>query len=144
MENIMDNDKILYQDFLNGNQRAFEKIMDQYSEKLIYFIFRFVKDIEIAKDLSQDVFVYILLNKEKYNFKYSLKTYIWIIARSKSLDYLKREKRRVEFKEDYLYQNELLIDVEQVVFDSMEKKKVRELIKKLDDLQRKNDIFSRS
>ena len=144
MENIMDNDKILYQDFLNGNQRAFEKIMDQYSEKLIYFIFRFVKDIEIAKDLSQDVFVYILLNKEKYNFKYSLKTYIWIIARSKSLDYLKREKRRVEFKEDYLYQNELLIDVEQVVFDSMEKKKVRELIKNLDDLQRKNDIFSRS
>ena len=140
----MDNDKILYQDFLNGNQRAFEKIMDQYSEKLIYFIFRFVKDIEIAKDLSQDVFVYILLNKEKYNFKYSLKTYIWIIARSKSLDYLKREKRRVEFKEDYLYQNELLIDVEQVVFDSMEKKKVRELIKNLDDLQRKNDIFSRS
>ena len=32
-------DQDLYVKFLDGNQKAFEDIMDRYSEKLIYFIY---------------------------------------------------------------------------------------------------------
>ena len=48
-------DQDLYVEFLDGNQKAFEDIMDRYFEKLIYFIFCFVKDPEVAEDLAQDV-----------------------------------------------------------------------------------------
>ena len=137
-------DQDLYVKFLDGNQKVFEDIIDKYSEKLIYFIFGFVKDIETARDLSQDVFVYVLMNKEKYNFKYSLKTYLYIIARSKALDYLKRQKRKVEFKEEYLYQDDLIEDVEQVVFNNIRKQELRKILLDLDEVQRKDDIFSRN
>jgi RNA polymerase sigma-70 factor (ECF subfamily) len=138
----VDDDKILYQNFLEGSQNAFEQIMDKYAEKLIYFIFKFVKNIEVAEDLSQDVFVYVLINKNKYNFKYSLKTYLYIIGRSKALDYLKKNKRNVEFKEDYLYREELIEDVEKIVFDNLEKQKLKEILNSLNEEQRKNDISS--
>ena len=135
-------DQDLYVEFLEGNQKAFEDIMDKYSEKLIYFIFSFVKDIETAKDLSQDVYVYILMNKEKYNFKYPLKTYLYVIARSKALDCLKRQKRIVEFKEEYLYQNDLIEDVEEVVFDNIEKQEIKKKLLDLNETQRSDDLFS--
>ena len=137
-------DQDLYIKFLDGNQKAFEDIMDRYSEKLIYFIFGFVKDSETAKDLSQDVFVHILINKEKYNFKYSLKTYLYIIARSKAIDYLRKQKRKVEFKEQYLYQDVLIRDVEETVFNNIRKQEIEKELLELDEVQRKNDILSRN
>ena len=74
MQEIEQEDINLYRKFLNGDEESFGKIIDTYAEKLIYFIFGFVKDIEVAKDLSQDVFVYIYTTKKvvfffkKYNF----------------------------------------------------------------------------
>ena len=137
-------DQDLYVKFLDGNQKAFEDIMDRYSEKLIYFIYSYVKDSEAAKDLSQDVFVYVLMNKEKYNFKYPLKTYLFVIARSKAIDYLRKQKRKVEFKEEYLYQDDLIKDVEEIVFDNIRKQEIKKILFDLDEVQRKNDIFSRN
>lgn len=137
-------DQDLYVKFLDGNQKAFEDIMDRYSEKLIYFIYSYVKDSEAAKDLSQDVFVYVLMNKEKYNFKYPLKTYLFVIARSKAIDYLRKQKRKVEFKEEYLYQDDLIKDVEEIVFDNIRKQEIKKILFDLDETQRKNDIFSRN
>lgn len=86
------NDKKLYQDFLNGNVRAFDEIVYTYKNGLISFISRYVKDIEIAEDLSQEVFVDLYINKEKYNFKFSLKTYLYTIGKYKAIDYLKKLK----------------------------------------------------
>ena len=83
----------LYREFLLGNKEAFEEIVVRYKDKLIYFIARYVKTIEIAEDLAQDTFVYILVNKKEYDFKYSLKTYLYTIAKCRAWNYLKREKR---------------------------------------------------
>lgn len=57
--------KKLYQDFLEGNIRAFDEIVYTYKNGLIAFITRYVKDIEIAEDISQEVFVDIYINNEK-------------------------------------------------------------------------------
>ena len=63
-------DKELYQKYLKGDNNAFEKLVIKYKDNIIYFISRYTKNTEIAEDISQDVFVYILLNKEQYDFKY--------------------------------------------------------------------------
>ena len=63
----MEEDKKLYKRFLNGDNESFELIINKYMEKIIYFIYKFVKSMDVAEDLAQDVFVYILMNKEKYD-----------------------------------------------------------------------------
>ena len=85
-------EKKIYQDFLDGNMKDFDEIVYTYKNGLIAFIARYVKDIEIAEDISQEVFVDIYINKEKYNFKFSLKTYLYTIGKHKAIDYLKKMK----------------------------------------------------
>ena len=99
----MEIDVKLYKEFLMGNQESFDVLMDKYRNSLICFIQGYVKNIDIAEDLAQDVFVYILINKKEYDFKYSMKTYLYTIARSRALNYLKREKKIISLEENIDY-----------------------------------------
>ena len=129
----MEEDKKLYKKFLSGDKESFEYIVDKYMEKIIYFIYRFVKRIDVAEDLAQDVFVYILMNKEKYDFKYSLKTYLYIIAKSRAINYIKKES-----KISYLQDNEYLFteeEIEDIVFKKEKNEKLKSAIDKLPNPQ---------
>lgn len=90
MENF-EEDKIEFQKYLDGDQKAFEYLILKYKDNLIYFILRYVKKIEIAEDLAQDVFVYVMLHKDQYNFSFSFKTYLFMIGKSRALNYLKKK-----------------------------------------------------
>ena len=111
-----------------GDKKSFEEIVIRHKDKLIYFIYRYVKNIDIAEDLAQDVFVYLLIHKEKYDFNYALKTYLFTIAKSKALNYLKREKRIVQINENDVYD---LQELEEKVFLNERKNNLQMAIKQL-------------
>ena len=85
-----------YRRFLDGEERAFDEIMRQYRDSLTFFINRYVDDYDTAEDIAIDVFMYITLHPHRYNFKVSLKTYLFMLGRSRALDYLRKKKRRRE------------------------------------------------
>lgn len=124
----MEEDKKLYREFLDGNKGSFEKLVIKHKDKLIYFIQKYVKTLEVAEDLAQDVFVYLLIHKTNYNFKYSLKAYLYTIAKSKALNYIKREKRIVNIDENDFIELEGL---EEKVFKKEQKENLLNDIKKL-------------
>jgi len=126
----MENDKDLYKSFLDGDSESFEKIVLKYKDSIIYFISRYTKDIDIAEDISQDVFVYILLNKEKYDFNYSLKTYLYIIAKSRAINYIKKESKVVSFNEIEKFCSEDE-ELEEKIFKDNKAKQLRKHIKEL-------------
>lgn len=133
MEEKMEEDKEIYRRFLSGDDESFELIMNKYMEKIIYFIYKIVKSMDIAEDLAQDVFVYILMNKEKYDSNYALKTYLYTIAKSKTFNYIKREKRIT-----YLQDNEYLFteqELEDVIFDKEQSQKLKTAIDHLPEPQ---------
>ncbi len=99
---LMDNGESSYRRFLDGDERAFGELLDMYSENLIFFINRYVGNVAIAQELSEDVFVELLLHKRRYNFKNSLKTYIFTIARNKAVSYVRRCARRPEYAYEYI------------------------------------------
>ena len=94
-------DKQLYKEFLLGNKNSFEEIVIRNKDNIIYFIQKYVKSIDIAEDLAQDVFVYMLINKRSYKFEYSLKTYLYTIAK---LDEMQLED--LEELEDKIFKRE--------------------------------------
>ena len=98
----MDNGESSYRRFLDGDENAFGEILDMYSENLIFFINRYVNNISVAQELSEDVFVEILLHKKRYNFKTSLKTYLFTIGRNKAVSYVRRCSRRPECAYAYI------------------------------------------
>ena len=121
-------DKQLYKEFILGNKNSFEEIVIRHKDNIIYFIQRYVKSIDIAEDLAQDVFVYMLINKKSYKFEYSLKTYLYTIAKSKALNYIKREKRIVALDEN---QFEDIEELEEKIFKNERAENLKKCIKKL-------------
>ena len=98
----MDNGESSYRRFLDGDESAFGEILDMYSENLIFFINRYVNNVAVAQELSEDVFVEILLHKRRYNFRTSLKTYLFTIGHNKAVSYLRRCARRPECAYEYI------------------------------------------
>ena len=97
----MDNGASSYRRYLNGDEEAFHEIVKEYFDNLVFFIDRYVHDYAAAEDIALDVFTQLVVNKRRYNFQVSLKTYLFMIGRSRALDYIKRRNkiRMVELSE---------------------------------------------
>ena len=89
----MDNGASSYRRFLEGEESAFSEILDLYRDNLIFFIHRMIHNLDVAEDLAADCFVELLLHPKRYNFQYSLKTYLFTIAHHKAVNYIRRNKR---------------------------------------------------
>lgn len=104
----------VYNEFLCGNKDAFNQIILRYRKVLISFLWRYVKNIEIAEDLAQDTFLYMYINKKEYDFKYSLKTYLFTVAKCRAINWIKKEKKNLkeEFDEKYMT-NSNIVDLDE-------------------------------
>jgi len=85
----MDNGASSYRRYLDGDEEAFRDIVKEYFDNLVFFIDRYVGDYAAAEDIALDVFTYLVVNKRHYNFRVSLKTYLFMLGRSRALDYIK-------------------------------------------------------
>ncbi len=92
----MDNGARSYRRYLDGDDSAFDDIMKEMFDNLIFFVNRYVNDPHTAEDIAIDAFADLVVHKTRYNFKVTLKTYLFMVARSRALNCLKRRKRRAE------------------------------------------------
>ncbi|MBR6785244.1 MAG: sigma-70 family RNA polymerase sigma factor [Clostridia bacterium] len=120
----MDNGESSYRRFLDGDNNAFGEVVDIYKDSLIFFINRYVHNFAVAEELAQDVFVELLLHKRRYNFKTSLKTYIFTIGRNLAVSYIRKCARRPECAYEYI-ENEQ--DVAMLEDEFIKKEQAREL-----------------
>ena len=133
LKNECEEDKELYEKFLDGNNDAFGILMNKHKNNLIYFIFKYVKNEDISEDIYQEVVLYILSKKEVYDFKYSFKTFIYTIAKSRALNYLKKEKKQINYEnnfENIAVEENLLEDI---VFSKERQEKIKKVISKMSE-----------
>ena len=135
-----DLDKKLYNDYLNGEKEAFEILYNKYKNKIEYFIYNIVKDYQKAEDITQETFIYVIQHKMRENS--SFKYYIYLVARSKALNYINVEKRRNEITEKYFANDNEQIekDVLDIITAEESKKELLESIELLDE-RYKNAIY---
>jgi len=69
MQVSMLNDQQLIVQYLEGNERAFEILLERHRNKIYTSIYLFTKDRVLADDIFQEVFIRIIdtLRKGKYN-----------------------------------------------------------------------------
>ena len=138
MEN--DLDKKLYNDYLNGEKEAFEILYNKYKKKIEYFIYNIVKDYQTAEDIAQETFIYVIQHQMRENS--SFKYYIYLVARSKAINYINTEKRRKDITETFLKEDDEHIekDVLDVITNEETKRELLESIELLDE-RYKNAIY---
>ncbi|MEQ1554888.1 MAG: sigma-70 family RNA polymerase sigma factor [Ferruginibacter sp.] len=96
IENLPTNDSQLINKYLNGEQYAFEIIVNKYKDRIFTSIQFMVKDIYLAEDIFQETFIKIIDSIKKGGYIDSGKFLPWAIsiARNLCLDYFRTVKRK--------------------------------------------------
>ncbi len=87
----------LIKSLVEGDEKAFRIIFEQNQKIVLNTCYKFVYNKEIAEDLTQEVFVEVFRSVKNFRFNSKLSTWIYRIAVSKSLDYLRAQKRKKRF-----------------------------------------------
>ena len=78
--------------YLGGDEGAVNEIMDELFFKLVFFVDGYVHDIHSAEDIAMDAMSDLFVRKHRYNFRVSLKTYVFMLGKSRALDFLRHRK----------------------------------------------------
>lgn len=85
---------MLIDELKKGSQQAFHSLVEQYSKAVIRTCYSFVQNAEDAEDITQDVFIEVYRSIRSFRADADLKTWLYRIAINKSLDYLRKQKRK--------------------------------------------------
>lgn len=136
-------DQELIQLYLNGNERAFEELLQRHKSKIYTTIYMFVKDEHQAEDIFQEVFIKIIdtLRKGRYNHEGKFVQWAVRIAYNLCVDNFRRAKRRSIFNSTESFDIFDVLSVsedshEQAIIKSQSHEKLRKLIDALPPEQR--------
>ena len=87
-------DQQLIEGLIIQNRNAIHYLVANYQKHVIKTAYYFVSNMEDAEDLSQDIFLEILKSISRFKKNASISTWIYRITVNKSLDHLRRQKRR--------------------------------------------------
>ena len=97
---IHDQDHVLVQRCLEGNQKAFEILVDRYQKPVFNLAFRFSSDKQDAEDIAQSVFVKAYEKLGTFDKKFRFFSWLYKIAVNESINFLNRRKKFDSFDED--------------------------------------------
>jgi RNA polymerase sigma-70 factor (family 1) len=132
--------KELIQQFIDGNEEAFEKLYAQYKPVLCKFIQTFINDSALTDDIVQEVFVAVWLNRNNIDPDQSFSSYLMTSARNKIYDFFKETaKNRQMIEQRWLNFSEAGNDTEEALVSLELDELVDSALKQLSS--RKRDIF---
>ena len=123
----------LYQ---KGNEDAFMVLTEKLQRPLYLYIFRLVRNTEMAQDLVQDTLIKVVRNYQSYRPQSKLRPWIYTIARNLCIDFF-RKKRLKEVSLDQPFKQtdsfsllDCLGHQESNGFDFVHRKEVRAQVQK--------------
>ena len=117
-----------YRRVLLGDKNAVADFIREYSDALVRFAFSYVRDSAAAEDVAAESIALILLKGKHFPDEARLRAYLYKIARSKSLDHLRRHRDYVplEDAENVLGQGDPAADYlrrerDRILYESLDK-----------------------
>jgi RNA polymerase sigma-70 factor, ECF subfamily len=107
---------------IENGAEAIDEIMNRYGQEILQLSFSYVKNKQIAEDLTQEIFVKCYKSLHTYSGKSKFRTWLWRIASNHCKDYLKSWYNKNVFTTDYqpLYDSIQSDSVEQTVIQDEE------------------------
>lgn len=87
-------DEALMARYQGGDARAFELLLGRHERAIFGFIYRMIRDRELANDLLQETFLRVVKNAGGYSPKAKFTTWLYTIARNQCIDALRKASHR--------------------------------------------------
>jgi RNA polymerase sigma-70 factor (ECF subfamily) len=112
---VIDKKSISDQDVLfrlvDENVDSFNILVDRYKNRLINFVYRFVRDYDVAEDIVQETFLRVYRHRHNYKAIANFSTWIFTIAGNLAKSELRRRKRWKLFSVDAVNEDEKKFDI---------------------------------
>jgi RNA polymerase sigma-70 factor (ECF subfamily) len=114
----------------NGDHKAFEVVFITYFKKIKLFIFGYIKSVEDAEELAEDLFVTLWTKRQSIDISKSFSAFMHTMARNAAINFLERKyihqiylsnatfQELTSTAEDDMIAKELGLQIDEVV-DSM-------------------------
>lgn len=89
-----ESDRVLIQQIRQGDDQAWQRLIDRYEGRLLAFADRRLRDRAASEDVVQETFVGFLNSLPNFDDRRELQTYLFTIAAHKITDQLRRLGRR--------------------------------------------------
>jgi RNA polymerase sigma factor (sigma-70 family) len=89
-------DEILMQHVKDGNLSEMSVLFERYNVRLYNYFLKLTRNKLISQDLTQNLFYRMIRYRSSYKNEYSVKSWIYQMARNLHIDYCKEEKRSGE------------------------------------------------
>lgn len=87
----------------NPHTEAFKELVYQYQDRVLNTCYRFLHNKEDAEDMAQEVFIEVYKSLPRFRGEAQLSTWIYRIAVTKSLDFLRKKRRKKRFGQILLF-----------------------------------------
>ncbi len=87
-------DEILMERFKGGDSTAFEEIFSRYKNRIYNYAYRFLGNEAYAEEIVQELFFKVIKQRDKYEPRAKLSTWLYTMARNLCIDKLKRRSVR--------------------------------------------------
>lgn len=112
----MSTDEQLYFRYLQGENEALDELLIRHKDRLIWFLYGIVKNMDDAEDLMMDTFALLITKKLKFAQNSSFKTWLYGIGRNLARKHVRKKNISTEkmaflipeFETDFGVQSDLL------------------------------------
>ena len=128
----------LWEQFLQGDEVAYNRILNQYSEKMFNYGYRLCLDEDLVKDCIQDIFLRLWNNRSTISPTDSITWYLLKCTKTSVLRERKKWFNNEELENDYFFNVEFDIETK-LITDSetqMLGSKIKSLINQLPNRQK--------
>ncbi|MFD2098727.1 RNA polymerase sigma factor [Flagellimonas iocasae] len=94
------NDSILVKNYIAGDEKALEILINRHNQRISSFIYSKVMDRDVAEDIFQDTFIKVIKTLKKGNYSEEGKFLPWVmrIAHNLIIDHFRKNKRMPKFE----------------------------------------------
>ncbi|MCP4158168.1 MAG: RNA polymerase sigma factor [bacterium] len=91
-----DQDQVLVKKILEGNSASFEELMKKYNRYIFNYVYKMVKDREVATELTQDFFIRIYRKLDTYIPQYKFSSWAYRVCYNMVLDYIRKNNAAID------------------------------------------------
>ncbi|SDQ78631.1 RNA polymerase sigma factor [Flagellimonas zhangzhouensis] len=94
------NDSILVKNYIDGDEKALEILINRHNQRITSFIYSKVLDRDVAEDIFQDTFIKVIKTLKRGSYSEEGKFLPWVmrIAHNLIIDHFRKNKRMPKFE----------------------------------------------
>lgn len=89
---MRENDSELIKKAKSGDSKAYEGLLKKYKNSVHNLVYRMVRDVQEAEDLTQEAFIKAFNSLASFNEEYAFSTWLYKIATNNCIDFFRKRK----------------------------------------------------